>query len=281
MSARNAEWCANRPKKPCECGCGQLIFAVDRWNRPRHYAQGHHSNRPRRKHLKVLMSLAEARAIAGTLSYTTKMPGFSYGLDAFSCKKGSELAAMPGSTCRNCYARRNFYGLPHVRKSQQKRQGSLTHPRWVDAMVELILHHCAEEPWFRWHDSGDLVDVGHLWRIMEVVKRTPHISHWLPTREFQIVREFIHSGGLIPANLTIRLSAHFVDGASFPGRRGLEHLPTSTVHTEPGKPVQVSERRRDSVECRAYLRAEIGGGSCGPCRACWSRDVPNVSYPSH
>ena len=228
------------------------------------------------------MSLTEAREIAGTLSMTTKMPGASYGLDAFECQVGAVLAEMAGSTCADCYARRNFYGLPHVRESQRRRQESLTHPRWADAMVELITHHCLDEPWFRWHDSGDLVDVHHLERIVEVVERTHQVNHWLPTREYGIVGAFLKSGQTIPANLTVRLSAYFIDGQPnvdpWPELAGFV---TSTVHSVAGAPVQVSDRRRDTVDCKAYQRADQGGGSCGSCRACWSPEVPNVSYPAH
>ena len=45
-----------------------------------------------------------------------------------------------------------------------RRLESLKHPQWVEAMVALI----HGEPWFRWHDSGDLQSPEHLKKIFEV-----------------------------------------------------------------------------------------------------------------
>lgn len=288
MSSLCSKKLAARPRVPCACGCGELIRDRDRWNRPRRFVHGHSGKLAKkgRRSLKLLMTLTEARRIAGTLSHTTKMPGYSYGLDAWQCNVGSVLAGQPGSTCSDCYARGNFYRLPHVRESQQRRTASIEHPRWVDAMVELISHHCLDDPWFRWHDSGDLMGVEHLARIVEVCERTPQIRHWLPTREYGVVAAYLSGGGELPSNLTVRLSAHWV-GKRAQVPRSLRGLPTSTVH-EAGERIRF-RRRRDSIECMAPTRkvtngaAAIAGqtGACGSCRACWSPKVKNVSYPVH
>lgn len=219
------------------------------------------------------MAMKEAEEIAGTLTKTTKMPGYSYGLDAFQCHVGSELAKMPGSTCENCFARRDLYLWKHTRAANKFRTKAITHPLWDLAMVELIANKCSDQPWFRWHDSGDLMSVQHLVRIARVCMLTPDVQHWLPTREYSIVQEFLRAGGEIPANLTIRLSAWFVEERpDIPAE--LEHLTTSTVHSH--DLVQLG-RRKDSVACRAQQR----GNECGPCRACWSAKVKNISYPLH
>ncbi|HYC73109.1 MAG TPA: hypothetical protein VEB66_18000, partial [Opitutaceae bacterium] len=61
------------------------------------------------------MNLRSAREIIGAgptghpFGQTSKMPGRSYGLDAFACRRGSVLAADPDSICARCYARWNFY----------------------------------------------------------------------------------------------------------------------------------------------------------------------------
>ena len=84
------------------------------------------------------MAMREAEAIAGTLTKTTKMPGYSYGLDAFQCHVGSELAKMPESTCENCFARRDLYLWKHTRAANKFRTEAITHPLWDLAMIELI-----------------------------------------------------------------------------------------------------------------------------------------------
>lgn len=227
------------------------------------------------KLLPIAMSYDQAVEIAGQLGKTSKMPGRSYGLDAFLCITGSHLANVEGSTCERCYARNNFYRTwwP-TRMNRAKHHEALPHPRWVDAMVVLISVDCRDAPWFRWHDSGDLMSVKHLANICEVARRTPHVHHWLPTREYTFVDEYLRWGGKVPANLCIRVSALFVDQAPDVPEL-LAALPTSTVHTT--TPVAVGTRRGDSIACLAPLRAN----TCGKCRACWSPRVRNVSYIEH
>lgn len=243
----------------------------------------------RRRSLPQAMSLTEATAIAGSLGQPSKMPGPSYGLDARRCHRGQVMRNVPGSICSGCFALSDYYATWRpVLYARERRHAGLDHPRWADAMVRLIDHHAAEAGVFLWHDSGDLVSVDHLLRIVEVCERTPAIRHWLPTREYEIVLEFRRAGGTIPPNLCIRLSALMIDSEpprALPGvplKPGevvipdeLADLPTSTVHT-PGAPLPVEGK--GSIACRAV---ELRGNKCGPCRACWDPRVRNVSYAQH
>lgn len=240
------------------------------------YGRGAGGYLARRLGLPIAMTIADAQSIAGTLGQTTKMPGRSYGLDAFRCIRGSELARVPGSTCEGCYARNGFYKTwtPAI-VARQRRHDGLDHPRWTDAMVLLITHQCREDPWFRWHDSGDVQSMQHLANIVEVCRRTPNVRHWLPTREYGFVEELIAAGVALPGNLVIRLSALMRDQrATVPAK--LKHLPTSTVHTGLVQ-VRVGRKRSNSIACRAPER----DGQCQSCRACWSLKVRNVSYHEH
>lgn len=233
--------------------------------------------------LRLAMTLAEAKNIAGNLGHPSKMPGYSYGLDARRCRTGNVLAGKPGSVCSSCYARNAFYAtwVP-LSKGHAKRHDGLEHPRWCDAMVSLVEHYCAPpQNFFRWHDSGDLQDALHFAKIIEVCSRTPAVSHWLPTREYHIVADVLRSGVRIPENLCVRLSAHMIDTEPvIPDelRDVLADLPTSTVHTCHGHPVITPRERKGAIEC---IAVEARDNICGPCRACWSRAVVNVSYPQH
>ena len=132
--------------------------------------------------------------------------------------------------------------------------------------------------WFRWHDSGDLRGLWHLANIVEVCRRTPTVSHWMPTREYDVVRWFVMTGGEIPPNLVVRLSAHMIDSEPAPPVE-LAHLPTSTVSSVSRYLTGVSlVDGKGSIECRAV---EARDNKCGDCRACWNTRVRNVSYPQH
>lgn len=227
---------------------------------------------------------AAARRIAGSLGNPSKMPGRAYGLPAagaawvpgvcaemglpvpaqYGCPVGAILSRVRGSTCAVCYAdQRGRYGASSVQKGQARRVAGLAHPLWTDAMVYLIhLDVSADDPWFRWHDSGDLLGRWHLAKIVEVAQRCPEVKFWLPTREAKLVSDWLAEYGEFPANLTVRVSATKVDG------RAGKFTHTSTVH-EHSNPV--------GHACPAAHQ----GGKCGDCRACWSRDVGNVSYHIH
>jgi len=195
----------------------------------------------------------EAKEITGGLSKPSKMPGPAYNLPATQCITGAKLVKIPGSVCAGCYALKGRYRFSNVRMALARRLESLKHPRWVEAMTVLI----QGEPWFRWHDSGDLQSAWHLKQIFEVCKRTPETSHWLPTREARILN--LMDPDIIPTNLIIRMSSHMID------QKPVTFWPwTSTVSSS-------------SKTCPALDQ----GNSCKDCRACWDRKVANVTYPKH
>ena len=203
----------------------------------------------------------EAIAIAHTLGSPSKMPGKSYGIPAAECKVGSKLRNVAGSVCSKCYACKGYYSFNKVAIAQYKRLESINDPQWVAAMVTLIQN----ESWFRWHDSGDIQSVNHLTKIMMIAMLTPNTRHWLPTKEKGMVNEFLNNGGIIPDNVTIRVSSAMIDGKapSVP-----EAVLTSTVHKD-----------KDAIgwSCPAPTQ----DGQCKDCRACWDRTVKNVSYHVH
>lgn len=217
------------------------------------------------------MNLKTAHAIAGTLGAPSKMPGTAYGIPAQQCRVGGKLAQVVGSVCHNCYALKGNYIFPSVRKAQTKRLAGIADPAWTGAMVTLLerkhallrkKRNCGAG-WHRWHDAGDLQSVEHLTKICAVAALTPKIRHWLPTREIGILHKYVNAGGLVPKNLLIRVSATMVDGAA---TKTWPH--TSTVHHHKAPQGKV---------CPAPKQE----GKCGPCRSCWSHDVPEVSYHEH
>lgn len=215
-----------------------------------------------------ILTVPEAEAIiGGSLSHPSKMPCPAWGISARTCHRGKELAEKPVTVCAACYALRGHYVNASVVTAHERRLAALGHPLWSEAMAFLINAY-ARGGHFRWFDSGDLQSTAHFDMILWVARRTPTVSHWLPTREMSLVR-LRRSGS--PSNLTVRISADVV--GEMP--REAMGLPTSTVHRNPGLPVRTrTSRRNDSIECLAYLR----GHSCGSCRACWSPRVRNVSY---
>jgi hypothetical protein len=214
----------------------------------------------------------ELDAYVGGLSKPSKMPGYAYSLPARECITGGKLQQVPGSVCFGCYAMKGRYSFPTVQAALYRRLESIAKPQWVEAMAELIQRRDRGCGFFRWHDSGDLQSVDHLARIVRIAELTPTVRHWLPTREYRIVSDYVggcHPNDIFPANLNVRMSAHML-GGRVPTFR---HLPVTVSSVSPRGATPPAEAH----ECPAPQQ----GNACGDCRACWNVDVPLVDYHFH
>ena len=214
-----------------------------------------------------IIPIAVAKSIAGSCTQTSKMPCKSYSLPTLACKTGFKMAQIKGSICSKCYANTGFYSMyaNTVEPAQHARLDSITDPNWIDAMVSMI----GTDSHFRWHDSGDLQDVQHLEKIAQVAINTPNCKHWLPTREYAMVKQYIDLHGSLPSNLIVRLSAMYPDKPVIIPKslQGFENITTSNVHT------------KNAPVIGTLCSAPANSGKCGDCRACWSGSV--VSYELH
>lgn len=213
----------------------------------------------------IFMKKAEANAICGTLTQTSKMPCKSYSLPTEACQTGYKMAQIEGSICSACYANKGFYRAYEstIKPSQFARLDSLSNPHWVDGMVALI----GSDSFFRWHDSGDLQGLEHLELIARVAQLTPNTRHWLPTREYAMVKQYISKHGALPDNLVVRLSAMYPDKPVVVPKslQGAKNVAVSNVHTD--KPM--------GTACNAPNQ----NGACNDCRLCWTGET--VSYALH
>jgi len=205
----------------------------------------------------------QAEEIVGTLSKPSKMPGYAYSTPAKRCLIGQKMRKVAGSICAFCYALKGRYVFKNVQEAMEKRFASLTNDLWVDAMTYLIGK--VKNPHFRWHDSGDIQGVWHLEKIVKVAKNLPHISFWLPTREYAFVSTYIEQGGEVPSNLTIRLSALMMDGPA---------------------PVGIAQRLGLCVSGASKLGnfncpSSKQGNKCGDCRKCWDKNEFAIDYKKH
>jgi hypothetical protein len=188
------------------------------------------------------MKIKQLEKKIGTLSNPSKMPSYAWGISAKHCNVGSKLAKIPGTICNKCYALKNHYLFRNVFDAHEIRRKAIEMPEWVDYMAELLIY-------------------SHLMKIFEICELTPHINHWLATREYQIIQKVKEED--VPDNLCLRVSAIKVDS---PPPKFWKW--TSGVH---------KNKRHRGRECPAYKQ----DGECGSCRACWSRKIKQVSYKEH
>ena len=219
----------------------------------------------------VTITIAEAQKSCGRLSSPSKMPGKGISTPAAACITGTKLRDVKGSVCEGCYAfERGAYAWPNVKPALENRlslvMASRENPEpWIAGMTKLIWN----QEYFRWHDSGDLQGAWHFANIVEVARRTPHVKHWIPTREYRMLSGWTMDD--LPANLCPRTSGHMVDGAPPTGLG----FPTSTVVTD------------GTHDCPAYAQdgacsgMNENTGQWEDCRKCWDTSNQNTSYPKH
>lgn len=213
----------------------------------------------------IPMKKAQATSVCGSLSVTSKMPCKSYSLPTEACITGYNMAKIKGSICHSCYADKGNYAryANNIKPAQFARLDSINSEYWVSGMVSLI----GKDKYFRWHDSGDLQSLDHLEKIATVAENTPNCMHWLPTREYGIVKEYIAKYGKLPKNLIVRLSAMYPDKPVIVPKslQNVQNIAQSNVHTQ--KPLG------------ELCNAPANNGECKDCRLCWSTST--VSYAMH
>lgn len=208
---------------------------------------------------------AQLNAVTGGLSAPSKMPCYSFSISAKRCKVGAALRKVPGSTCASCYALKGRYVFPNVETAMERRYFAMkSNPvSWAAAMVASIRKTGMD--YFRWHDSGDVQGMNHLAAIDTIAYLTPNVQHWLPTREYALIREWKRNGWTFQRNLVVRVSLPMVgrlDGASeWDNYSSVDIVPTDAV----------------ASECPSSTQ----GNKCADCRKCWDREVKCISYVKH
>jgi hypothetical protein len=198
------------------------------------------------------------------------MPNPSWGTPAEHCLTGSVHKEDPTTPCSVCYARRGRFNFPKTKAAYQRRYDGQDHPRWAEAMIYLIGHSMpVVDPHMRIFDTGDLRDIEALLAFDEIARRLPMVWFWLPTQEWEMVTLYRKRYGRESPNLLIRFSARHIDEA--PTLEAGECGSMTSTETETGK----FTSQEDAWVCEAGSREH----KCGPCRACWSPDIPLIVYP--
>lgn len=198
------------------------------------------------------------------LSVTSKLDGIrSWSLQALETCPGS--LAAPGvlvDACKGCYATTGNYMFQNVKATRAYNKEYWQRLEWVDDMVQAL----DSDRYFRWFDSGDMYALGLAEKMLEVMKRTPWVKHWLPTRmhkfpKFALVLAEMQS----LSNVMVRPSSDSINGEFLPGTHG-----STIVESPDSLPSGVTL-------CRAYENA----GKCSGCRACYDKTVAVIAYPAH
>ena len=196
------------------------------------------------------------------LSKTSKLDGImSWSLQAIdTCPGSSDGNGGLVPACQGCYATTGNYRFANVKKPREFNRGDWKRDTWVSDMVQAL----DSSRYFRWFDSGDMYDLSLANKILAVMKATPWVKHWLPTRMHKFIK-FQHTIDSMMEldNVVVRFSSDSVNGEIIPGQT------TSTIFSD-----AVPD---GAVECKAYQH----DGKCNGCRACYDKSVPVIAYKAH
>jgi hypothetical protein len=196
------------------------------------------------------------------LSKTSKLDGImSWSLQALdTCPGSKDSNGELVPACQGCYATTGNYRFANVKKPREFNREDWKRDEWVNDMVQAL----DSSRYFRWFDSGDMYDLRLANKILSVMKATPWVKHWLPTR----MHKFIKFKGVLDHmesldNVVVRFSSDSVTGGFVGG------LNTSTIFSDT-LPV-------GATECKAYQHE----GKCNGCRACYDKSVSVIAYKAH
>ena len=198
------------------------------------------------------------------LSKTSKLDNImSWSLQALETCQGSIGAdgeLVPA--CAGCYATQGTYNFPGTKKVRFDNKQAWQDDAWVDTMVGAL----KKQKYFRWFDSGDMYSIALALKMYEVMVKTPHVKHWLPTRmhKFAKYQQVLTKMAALP-NVMVRPSSDAVDGTFTAGVHGSTILPE-------GMAVPAGVK---------VCTAPTTNGKCSGCRACYSKEVPVVAYIAH
>jgi hypothetical protein len=198
------------------------------------------------------------------LSKTSKLDNVrSWSLQAVETCPGSIDPATGGlvPACQGCYAIGGNYRFDNVKAPRIFNREDWKRDNWEQDMADALRN----ERYFRWFDSGDMYSLALAYKMLQVMKLTPHVKHWLPTRmhKFLKFQPVLAAMQALP-NVMVRASSDSVTGEYTPGVHG------STIVPSLDAPAGVT-----------ICHAATNEGKCGPCRACYSKDVAVIGYVAH
>src|SRR5574344_1267730 len=200
------------------------------------------------------------------LSTTSKLNAKSWSLQALDtcpASKGEDGELV--DACKGCYATIGFYVFSVAKATRQFNKEAWQHEDFVPHFVSALY----KERFFRWFDSGDMYSLALAEKIYSIMKLTPHVRHWLPTRmyKFDKFKPILSKMAALP-NVVVRLSSDSIDGLTVQDNLGCN---TSSII-----PADWVDDHNGFV-CSAYDQ----DGRCMDCYACYNKEVKNVAYVGH
>ena len=174
------------------------------------------------------------------------------------------VSLAPVITCRadapckkSCYACKGHFLCKNVQKSYIDNLTAFEKDEngYFTDIIDFLQNGLVTYKFFRWHSAGDLVNASYFKGVLKVAEKCPDTRFLIFTKKFDIVNDFINTGGKIPANLSVVFSAWDKNFA---------------VENPHGLPVAYVDFNDKSKNPEIPVTAFRCGGNCEKCLTCWN-----------
>ena len=174
--------------------------------------------------------------------------------------------------CSKCYAdNRGFYAMPDTIRVREDNLKIIKENIQVFIFFMIGKLNRKKNKEFRWFDSGDIFSIEFLNGLIEVCKKTPNTTHWIPTTTWNYPnKEFLSLLQVLQALPNVRLRAS--------NKGSIPELPQGLY---PLQSVVVKEVKAKSTKELFYCPAPKQGGKCGSCKACYNPNISTIAYLEH
>lgn len=217
----------------------------------------------------VLLAVEKLKAKNDIVKFsnTSKLGVKAWGLQALNTCPGStnekgELVAA----CSGCYAVGGSYRFNNVRAARLYNQTAWQNEFFIDQFVIKLQN----DRFFRWFDSGDMYSIGLAEKIYQIMQKTPHVQHWLPTRMYKFAKfmPILEKMQALP-NVVVRLSSDSIQG---------EKVKNAAIDTNS----TIVPHDAETLDSSIFLcPASTQNDECQDCKACYSKEVKTIAYVGH
>lgn len=116
------------------------------------------------------------------------------------------VTCRPDAPCRSqCYALKGNFTYDNVRARHIENYEAylLNSHVFFETINEFLDNPTITYKYFRWHSSGDIVDINYLKGMCEVAKKNRSTKFLCFTKKYELCNEFLENGNSIPKNLII------------------------------------------------------------------------------
>lgn len=159
--------------------------------------------------------------------------------------KTYNVSLAPVITCKNCeHCKCDCYAVHDLWRdttADARARNTSVFFRDRDYFFEYIKNFLSRRRsagFFRFHVSGEIVDIDHFKRIVNVAASFPDWRFWMYTKMYDIVNEYIKTCGPLPSNLQVMFSAWLNIPVNNPYNMPTFHTVLKTTGTKwicPGK----------------------------------------------